>query len=112
MKCRNCGSTEVGMYKEIRGLVSEMNITKEDIQKEIKNTIDSYVRSAMSENIVKCVHNTVQDSVKNEINKGAWGKPSKIQEILADCLKELVMEELKQIDLKVLINGELISEHN
>jgi len=32
MKCRNCGSTEVGMYKEIRGIISEMGITKEDIQ--------------------------------------------------------------------------------
>jgi len=44
MKCRECGSTEVGLYKEIRGIIAEMGITKEDIQNEIKATINSYVR--------------------------------------------------------------------
>lgn len=102
MKCRNCGNTEVGIYKEIRGIIAEMGITKEDIQKEIKATIDSYVRSAMSEDINNYVQTSVKEIVKKEIAAASWDRPSKVQEILKECLRDMVAEELrKSIDFNV-----------
>jgi len=91
------------MYKEIKGLIAEMGITKEDIQNEIKSTIDSYVRSAMSENITNYVQDSVKTLVKNEIASSAWNKPSRLQEVMKDCLRDLVMRELNAFDLKISV---------
>lgn len=101
MKCRVCGNTEVGMYKEVRSLIAEMGITKEDIQKEIKATIDSYIRSAMSENITNYIQESVKAIIQKEIASSSWNRPSKVQEVLKECLKDLVMQELQNVDIKV-----------
>lgn len=103
MKCRTCGSTEVSMYKEIRGIIAEMGITKEDIQHEIKATIESYIRSAMSQNITAYIQESVKSIVQKEISSAGWGKPTKVQEILRECLRDLVMQQLKDIDINVSV---------
>lgn len=103
MKCTICGNTEVGMYKEVRSLIAEMGITKEDIQKEIKSTIDSYIRSAMSENITNYIQESVKTIIQKEIANSSWNKPSKVQEVLRECLKDLVMEELTQLSISVSV---------
>ncbi len=103
MKCRVCGNTEVNMYKEIRGIIAEMGITKEDIQNEIKITIDSYIRSAMSQNIKAYIQDSVKSIVQKEIASASWGKPTKVQEILRECLRDLVMRELSGIDINISI---------
>lgn len=105
MKCRQCGNIEVGMYKEIKGIIAEMGITKEDIQSEIKVTVDSYIRSAMSENITNYVQESVKTIVRKEIANSAWNKPSKVQEVLRDCLRDLVMKELSNIDIDISVTN-------
>lgn len=95
MKCKNCGHTEVGMYKEIRGIMTEMGITKEDIKKEIKATIDSYIRSAMSQDIDNYIKQEIGIIVNREIGTSYYGRESKIAELTRQTITELILQEVE-----------------
>lgn len=103
MKCRNCGSTEVNMYKEIKGIIAEIGITKEDIKREITSTIDSYVRSAMSENIEKYTQQEVHRIVRTELcTTYSPGRPSKISELTKEVISDVIREDIsKNFEIKV-----------
>lgn len=106
MKCRNCGHTEVGLYKEIKSLIAEMGITKEDVQNEIRRTVDSYVRSAISENISKYVKEFAEEIVRKEFDNHTWSRPTKTKEILAECIRNTVAEEVsRSVTISISINN-------
>lgn len=92
MKCRNCGHTEVGMYKEIRGIISEMGITKEDVRRELKNTIDSMVNSALGDS----VNGYIQSAIKDKIDRYSFYS-SEAQSAIRQATREAIADKLESV---------------
>lgn len=65
MKCEQCGSNQVNMYKEIRGIITEMEITRDDVKRELTETINSMVRSAVAEKIGPAIEERVKQIIRD-----------------------------------------------
>ena len=63
MKCAECGAA-IHAYREIRQLImNEMGITKDDVKKQIDETIRSIVNGAIDDNL----HTFVVDAVHRRV---------------------------------------------
>ena len=51
MKCADCGGSNIYAYKEVRQLIAEMGITKEDIEKMVQATVDSLVTAIVNRQV-------------------------------------------------------------
>lgn len=96
MKCRNCGHTEVGMYKEIRQIFNEMGISKDDLKLEIAKTIESLVRSTISEKISTAIENTVSREIRGMFDRYSTNPEGKklVYQAVKETVAEVVTKEL------------------
>lgn len=101
-KCRNCGNTEIGLYKEIRQLINEMEISKDDIKVEITKTIDSLVRSALSEKISETVEEAIRKEIRNLFNYNTEARQN-LNKVINQKLGEMIRDK---IDVSVSVKEE------
>ena len=94
MKCRNCGHEEVGMYKEIKQLFSEMGISKDDVKKELSTTIESLVKSSISVKIDDIIARTVKSQIEGMFSSYNSDSKKMITKIIQDAVAELVAGQL------------------
>lgn len=105
MKCRNCGHTEVGMYKEIRQVFNEMGIDKQDVKMELSKTIESLIRSTISEQVDSAVERAVTAEIRDMFNP--YSVKAKGTELIHRALKEIVGEVIyKQLVIDISLKKE------
>jgi tetrahydromethanopterin S-methyltransferase subunit H len=97
---------DLGIRATIRERITETGLTKDDINNMVKDTVDSYIKSALnSQNVESTIlhmfNTAIEETVKREIQiviKGytfGWGGERKIKEALDNAIRAEVNRGFK-----------------